>query len=153
PPSAPPTAGLHFLIDSPWLVAGIWLYPDPTATAKPSRRRPVVGISRGRRRTMTCRLQTCRSWLLAGCVILAAGPAPRAAETESRDYAVLVDGQHAGKANMTIQRQDDGTTTVSCETDVRVTVALVKKYRYTYRGPEVWKDGRLQRLDSTCDDD
>lgn len=103
---------------------------------------------------MTFRSQTCAGWLLAGWVALAAaGPAARAAETESRDYAVLVDGKHAGNANMTIERQDDGTTTVSCQTDVRVTIAIVKKYHYTYRGREVWKDGRLQRLDSTCDDD
>src|SRR6516225_3264786 len=103
---------------------------------------------------MSFRLETCRSWFVVGWVFLAAvGPSARAGETEIRDYFVLVDGQHAGKANMTIQQQDDGTTTVSCETDVRVTVALVKKYRYIYRGREVWKDGRLQRLDSECNDD
>jgi hypothetical protein len=48
--------------------------------------------------------------------------------------------------------QDDGTIQVACETDLTVQILLVK-YRYTYRGREVWKDGRLQRLDSNCNDD
>ncbi len=76
----------------------------------------------------------------------------RAADTESRDYTVQVDGKHCGKANITIQQQDDGTTTVSCDTAVQVKV-LVKTYKYSYQGREVWKEGRLQLLDSQCNDD
>jgi len=83
---------------------------------------------------------------------LAVGSSASAADTESRDYNVLVDGKSCGKANMTIHRQEDGTTTVSCDTSIKVTVLLIT-YRYWYRGREVWKDGRLQRLDSECNDD
>jgi hypothetical protein len=91
--------------------------------------------------------------LLALCALLfpAATPA-RGADTESRDYTLLVDGKPTGNANMTIEQQDDGTTTVSCDTSIQVRV-LLKTYRYSYRGREVWKDGRLQRLDSECNDD
>jgi hypothetical protein len=92
-----------------------------------------------------------------GCVLAAAlavciGGAARAADVETRDFTVRVDGKPAGDVHMTIQRRDDGTTQVSCDTDVIVKVLLIK-YRYTYRGREVWKNGRLQRFASTCDDD
>jgi hypothetical protein len=91
--------------------------------------------------------------LLALCAgLFPAGLSVRAADTESRDYTLRVDGRHAGKANITIQQQDDGTTIVSCDTTVQVKVFL-KTYRYNYQGREVWKDGRLQRLDSECNDD
>src|SRR5262249_26152493 len=30
---------------------------------------------------------------------------------------------------------------------------LIYKYQYTYRGTENWKDGRLLKLESTCNDD
>jgi hypothetical protein len=76
----------------------------------------------------------------------------RAADVESRDYTLHVDGKHAGNANMTIDQQADGTTTVTCDTSIQVRV-LVKTYKYSYQGREVWKDGRLQRLDSECNDD
>jgi len=54
---------------------------------------------------------------------------------------------------MTFHRADDGTTTMSADTDVRVQPVPFITYRYSYRGREVWKDGRLQRFDSTCNDD
>jgi hypothetical protein len=102
---------------------------------------------------MTYCWMLCRSLLLAACVLLfPAGSSLRAADTESRDYTLLVDGKPSGKANMTIQHQDDGTTTVSCDTNIQVRV-LLKTYRYSYQGREIWKDGRLQRLDSQCNDD
>jgi hypothetical protein len=76
----------------------------------------------------------------------------RAGEREIRDYVVYVDGKPRGNALMDIAHQDDGTIQVACETDLTVQVLLVK-YRYSYRGREVWKDGRLLRLDSSCNDD
>jgi hypothetical protein len=86
-----------------------------------------------------------------GAVLL--GGAARAAELETRDFALRVDGKPAGQAHMTIHKQDDGTTQVSCDTDVEVRILVVKKYTYSYRGREVWKDGRLQRFASRTDDD
>ena len=100
-----------------------------------------------------CRWARVRQWLLvAGAVLLGSGGMARAADVETRDFAVLVDGKPAGDAHMTIHRQDDGSVIMTCDTDIKVSVLLVT-YRYSYRGREVWKNGRLQRFDSTCNDD
>jgi hypothetical protein len=96
---------------------------------------------------------TVRICLLAGIALLApAGAEARADESEVRDFTVLVDGKRAGDAHMNLSRQEDGTTTVNWDTDITVTVFFFT-YRYTYRGQEVWKDGRLQSLESSCNDD
>src|SRR5436305_1266953 len=87
--------------------------------------------------------------LLAG---LAGGPAARAADLETREFTVRVDNKPAGAYHMTIHRQDDGTTQVSCDTDITVKILFVT-YKYQYRGREIWKDGRLQRFSSRCNDD
>jgi hypothetical protein len=82
---------------------------------------------------------------------LGAGAAA-AADAETRDFTVLVDGKKAGAVHMTINRQDDDSIAFSCDTDVRVG-ALIPLYTYSYRGKELWKDGRLQRFESKCNDD
>ncbi|MHB1426301.1 MAG: DUF6134 family protein [Gemmataceae bacterium] len=91
-------------------------------------------------------------WLPCAFVVLLSAGGVRAAESETREFVVKVDGKPSGSANMTIQRQDDGTTLVSCDTNVRVKV-LIKTYVYTCRTRETWKDGRLQQLASQCNDD
>lgn len=93
-------------------------------------------------------------WLwCAGVTLLLAGAAGvRAADSETREFAVLVDGKHAGSAAMSIQKLDDGTTVVSSETNVMVKV-LIKKYVYTCQSREVWKEGRLREAASRCNDD
>jgi len=83
-------------------------------------------------------------------LMLAGVPAP-AADIETRDLNVLVDGKPAGEVHVTIHRQDDGSTVIKCDTDIQVRY-LVIRYVYSYRGCEVWKGGRLLRLDSTCND-
>lgn len=93
-----------------------------------------------------------RAMALLGLVCVAGAPAARAADRETREFTVLVDGKPAGAANMTIERRDDGTTSVSCDTNVTVRV-LIKKYVYTCQTREVWKDSRLQSLTSRCNDD
>lgn len=85
-------------------------------------------------------------------VLWSAAAGVRAADSETREFVVRVDGKPAGSAAMTIQRQDDGTTTVACETSVKVRV-LIKTYSYTCQTRETWKDGRLQQLNSSCNDD
>lgn len=108
---------------------------------------------------MTQMVQNSRRWLPVSrwlvCVIaglLGAAATVRAADSETREFLVKVDGKPAGSASMTIQRQDDGTTVVACNTNVRVRV-LVKTYTYTCQTRETWKDGRLQQLASSCNDD
>ncbi len=94
-----------------------------------------------------------RWWLGVGLALLAPAWAA-AADIETRDFRVSVDGKHGGDAHMTIHRQDDGTVSMQCDTDIALSFfGGLKKYTYKYRGKEVWKDGRLQRLDSTCNDD
>ena len=88
---------------------------------------------------------------LAALSLGAGGPAA-AAEAETRDFAVMVDGDKAGDVHMTISRQDDGAVAFSCDTDVRVG-GFITFYKYSYRGKELWKDGRLQRFESKCNDD
>lgn len=90
-------------------------------------------------------------WLVCAAAVLL-GASAHAADSETRDFAVRVDGKPAGNANITIQRQDDGTTIVTCNTNVRVKV-LIKTYLYTCQTRETWKDGRLQQLVGSCNDD
>jgi hypothetical protein len=93
-------------------------------------------------------------WRTLLCVLIAlvSAAAARAADSETREFVVKVDGKPSGYANMNIQRQDDGTTIVSCDTNVRVRV-LIKTYVYTCQTRETWKAGRLQQLVSQCNDD
>jgi YD repeat-containing protein len=76
-----------------------------------------------------------------------------AAETEVRRFNVSVDGKQSGQYAMTFTNQDDGTLAIACDAHVKVKVAFVTAYHYDYTGTEVWKDGRLLSLKSTCDDD
>jgi len=95
------------------------------------------------------------AWRLLLCalaVLFSAVSGACAADSETREFVVKVDGKPSGYANMTIQRQDDGTTIVSCDTNVRVRV-LIKTYVYTCKTQETWKAGHLQQLASQCNDD
>lgn len=95
-----------------------------------------------------------RGWWLAWSVASIAwlvGPASAEPVTETRDYGIRVDGKPAGEYHTTV-RKDNGTVTVTSQAEVRVRVLLIN-YSYSFRGSEVWKDGRLQRLESTTNDD
>jgi hypothetical protein len=81
----------------------------------------------------------------------AGGSAVRAADLETRDFVVRVDGKPAGEYHLTLHRQEDGLTQVSGDTDVDIRILLIR-YTYHYRGREVWKNGRLQSFASTCND-
>jgi hypothetical protein len=82
-------------------------------------------------------------------LLLAAGPA-RAEDTEERLFTIAVDGKQAGDCHMTMARKDDGTEVVTTRASVRIKFLFA--YTYTYLGTEVWKDGRLLRLQSSCND-
>jgi hypothetical protein len=92
--------------------------------------------------------------LLAATVVLLVTQVNRvtAADTETRDFTVLIDDKRAGDYHMTITRQDDGTVAMIGQADVRISY-FIKTFTYTYRGTEIWKDGRLLRLDSSTNDD
>jgi len=78
--------------------------------------------------------------------------AARAADVEAREYGIYIDNKPAGTYHLHMVVADDGKTTVRANADVRYRV-LIYHYTYTFRGTEVWKNGRLIRLDSTANDD
>ncbi len=92
-------------------------------------------------------------FLCAAVLSIPAWSAAHAADSETREFNVYVDGKRAGAASMTIARADDGTTTVAADTEVKVKVLGLNAYSYVYRGQETWKGGKLQKLESTCNDD
>jgi hypothetical protein len=92
-----------------------------------------------------------RWMLLISLAVCASGA--RAADVETREFKVLVDGKRAGDAQMTIHQADDGTMSMHCDTEINVRVGPIRVYSYKYRGRETWKDGALKRFQSTCDDD
>jgi Family of unknown function (DUF6134) len=96
-----------------------------------------------------------RSGWLIGALLAVLSPAMGYAgpEVETRDFNVFVDGKPAGEVHMTINKQADGSVVMNCDTDIKIRILMIKTYVYSYRGREQWKDGRLQRFDSVCDDD
>jgi hypothetical protein len=92
------------------------------------------------------------TWAVLAGLIMGGNSLARGADIETRDFNVLVDGKATGEAHMTIHKQEDGGTIVKTDTDILVKL-LVGHYRYAFRGWEQWKDGRLLKLESTCNDD
>jgi len=90
-------------------------------------------------------------WLAGLAWLACLVPGLGAAEVETREFNVTVNGKQSGKAYMTITRQDDGTMVMKADTDVRVRFFPIT-YTYSYRGQETWKNGRVQTFDSTCND-
>jgi Family of unknown function (DUF6134) len=74
------------------------------------------------------------------------------AQTEERQFTIYVDGKQAGQYRMAIEKQKDGTLNMTGRANVAVKIIL-RQYIYTFDGREVWKDGRLLRLQSTSNDD
>ncbi len=89
--------------------------------------------------------------LLVGPVLLAPAGVARAADIETRDFTVKVGGKRSGDAHMTIHRHDNGTIQMRCDTDIKVSAFLIT-HKYSYRGEETWKDGRLVGFHSNTDD-
>jgi hypothetical protein len=74
--------------------------------------------------------------------------------TEQRDFTIYVDGNQAGAYSMSILQRDDGSQIMSASANVRVKyLGGLKVYRYSYRGTETWKAGRLVHFTSTSNDD
>lgn len=95
-----------------------------------------------------------RSILLVSAVlVLGTGAAARAEEVETREFAAKIDGSPVGQYRMTITRTDDGSVTMACNADIKMTKLGITTYYYTYRGTEVWSNGRLTSLQSSTDDD
>jgi len=100
----------------------------------------------------------CRIVFIVGffilCQILVPGLKAADKATEQRDFNILVDGSQAGAYSMSITEHDDGSESMSASANVKVSyLGGLKTYRYSYQGTETWKAGRLQRLNSTSNDD
>jgi hypothetical protein len=85
-------------------------------------------------------------------VLLFAGFARAANDSEVRDFTTFIDGKQAGDYQMTITSQDDGSVTMTGRANIDIRVLVVGRYRYTYNGTEIWKDWRLVRFESSCND-
>jgi hypothetical protein len=125
-------------------IFGPAIVPDRISVAKLSRRRVMTRFTPG---------STRGGWLLGAILLFGAGVAARAAEVEVRNFTTKIDGNPAGTYRMTITRQDDGSVSMVGQADVKVTKVGFTVYKYSYRGTEVWKDGRLVRFQSSTDDD
>jgi hypothetical protein len=101
----------------------------------------------------TPELLSCRHFAgIAIAVLTSLTTSSSAAETEIRDFQVIVDGKRAGDYRMTIQRLPDGSLSMSGQANVNVTY-LIYRYHYSYQGTETWRAGRLVQLNSRAFDD
>jgi len=89
-------------------------------------------------------------WTIATLAALVSSPVI-GSDTETRLFAVMVDGRPAGEFRLTIRTGDDGNETASVTANVQVR-SLLGGYHYSYRGREVWSGGRLRQLDASSDD-
>jgi hypothetical protein len=76
-----------------------------------------------------------------------------AAEKETRNFNITIDGKQAGSYVMKITKEDDGGLKMAGTANVKVRMAILFTYKYSYQGTEVWKDGRLTKLTSVSNDD
>lgn len=91
-------------------------------------------------------------WVLGALVVFITGFGAYAGDVEVRDFINKIDGKPAGETHMTFKRQDDGSLSLACQADVKVTKLGLTLYHYSYRGNEIWKDGKLVRFQSNTDD-
>jgi hypothetical protein len=93
------------------------------------------------------------NWALLTCstLFLFAGGVGAAA-TETRSFALSVDGKSAGDMQLRIAPAAQGTFHVSCRANVKVRQVVVVVYTYSFEGTETWQDQRLVRLQSTTND-
>lgn len=93
-------------------------------------------------------------WVIVGgwVILFAAGPVA-AGDTEVREFQIRIDGAPAGSCRLTLVRQDDGSLVVSASEQIRIDVFHTNMYRFAYQDRETWKDGRLERFESTGQED
>lgn len=90
--------------------------------------------------------------LLGALLGLASAPPLTAAEKETRTFAISVEGKPAGTYKLTLEQRPDGTVVAETVANVKISY-LVYKYKYSLNCTEMWKQGRLLQLQSSCDDD
>ncbi|WP_076399711.1 DUF6134 family protein [Insolitispirillum peregrinum] len=95
-----------------------------------------------------------RSVVMAIPFLLVAGAASAAPvpDNEVLSFTVLRNGDEVGTHLVTV-RPDGDHVSVAVATSVVVKMAMVPVYRFEHSDVEVWKNGQLQVLDSTTNDD
>src|SRR5437868_1080841 len=89
------------------------------------------------------------SWMLAlGAAMLAASSALAGADTEVRDFDILVDGKPAGQSRVTLVQEDDGS--VYMKATVAVKLQTLLPYSFSIDAQEWWKGGKLVSLKSSA---
>jgi hypothetical protein len=78
-------------------------------------------------------------------------PTLQAADTETRQFSIQIDGKKAGTMQMSIDAAGEGNATVQLNADVKLNY-LIYSYTYSLRCTETWKNGQLIRLGSTAND-
>lgn len=92
-----------------------------------------------------------RHWMV-GLMLLWGTASASSAQQETRWFQVRVGGKAAGSYTLQIRDDADGTTTVHAAAEVTVKV-LLRTFRYSFRGSEVWQNDRLMQLDTLTNDD
>jgi hypothetical protein len=93
-----------------------------------------------------------KSGLFVVAALSLAGQRPSpASSVEYRDYVVTVDGKEAGRTQVSITTQDDGTTVMAAKASIRVNKAVFS-YAYDIHVTEWWKSGRLIGLKANSND-
>jgi hypothetical protein len=90
-----------------------------------------------------------RITFLGGCLLWLAQstPSAAAADTEQRDFAILVDGKEAGQSRLNITVENDGAAVITANARVEVKQFLIH-YSYSVESTEWWKEGKLTGLRS-----
>ena len=84
------------------------------------------------------------------CVAISYAAEPRIMERETREFKVSVDGKGRGSCRIEISRRDDGSDRMHIAAVLSFNY-VVYEYKYSSTGTEVWKNGRLLRLENIAD--
>lgn len=68
------------------------------------------------------------------------------------DFAVMRDGKQVGTHVLTF-RQSDDRLDVTIKTRIAVKLAFITVFRFDHDGEEVWRDGKLVRMETRTNDD
>lgn len=90
--------------------------------------------------------------LLAALCCLAVAARAGAPPNGRLDFTVLRGDDEIGRHEMLFRREGDELS-VDVRTRIAVKVLFVTAYRFEHDGQELWRGGRLVRLDSTTNDD
>lgn len=81
-----------------------------------------------------------------------AAQAAENADAPVYDFAILMNGSEVGRHTISFERRGEELH-ARIAIDIEVSFGPITFYRYSHRNHEVWKDGKLVRLETQTDDD